>query len=149
MNDVTLIRGDSTMTEKVLWTISEAAERLSVSKRTIQRLVDQRILPTTRILGCVRLPVQGTLEVLQAMTSIAAVETNNTVTTITGDSVCRTDAKIRQFGGPAILTQAAAELDALLARRATGKPKTSKRSGVSKPINRRNGENNRNGTMTN
>ncbi len=149
MNDVALTRGNSTMTDKVLWTVSEAAERLSVSKRTIQRLVDQRILPATRILGCVRLPVQGTLEVLQAMTSIAVIEANNTVTTIAGDSVCHTDARTHQFGGQASPTHAAAELDALLARRTTGKPKTSRRSGVTKPTNRKNGANNRNGTMTN
>jgi len=135
------------MSDKVLWTVPEAAEQLSISVRTIQRLIDRRILPTTRIMGCVRLPVLGTLEAVKAMTSIATIEDKNTAE-ITGDSSCHTGARVHQSGMSVTRTRAAAELDALLARRATGKPKTSKRSGVSRLTGRKNGANNRNGNMT-
>ena len=41
--------------EKILWTKKEVAEQLNVCTKTIDRLIEQGVLPVVRIRGCVRI----------------------------------------------------------------------------------------------
>ena len=47
------------MTATALLTISEVAERLSISARTVRRLVDRRELAETRVGRSVRIPLSS------------------------------------------------------------------------------------------
>ena len=106
---------------KILWTLTEAAEQLSVSTRTLRRMIDKGQLPHTRVGRSIRIPVRETLEVIHVMTKQAFTETAAHATNNTGEMTCRTAAKTHQSGGQVSLTKVAEELDALLGQKTTAR----------------------------
>lgn len=91
----------------LLATFEEAAEVLSVSARTVRRMVDARELPYIRVRGAVRVPYDG----LRAWIAKNA------------RSECPTVETTAPIGGSVTRPQAARELESLLAPRTGKKPR--------------------------
>ena len=48
--------------------LAEVAERLGVSIRTVERMVKQRLLPSVKVLGATRVPLEALAEFVKAQT---------------------------------------------------------------------------------
>ena len=52
-----------TITSEVTsWKVQKIATELSVSVKTVKRLIDDGVLPVVRIRGCIRVPKQAVLD---------------------------------------------------------------------------------------
>ncbi|MBK1633765.1 hypothetical protein CKO31_24100 [Thiohalocapsa halophila] len=145
----TSIRG-AAMTEPLALTLEAAAEALSVSPRTVRRLLDAGELGRVKIGRAVRVSAASVRAYVERQTQVdkAAVGANTAGVRLPGGGqvetgACRTGAKTARSGGPATSTTAAAELDALLAQPIEPKRTRSKRNGRSKPTARATGKSSR------
>jgi len=112
------------MTDALLWDLEEAARQLGgVSTRTIRRLIERRELPAVRVLGRVCVPAAAVREWIDRKMQPAHNQECAGPGVRKEVTACHTVAKIVPFGGSASLTQAAKELDVLLARRIARKRK--------------------------
>ncbi|MBK1722799.1 hypothetical protein CKO23_11145 [Thiocystis violacea] len=140
------------MTEPLLLTLDHAAKRLSVSPRTVRRLIDARELLPVRIGRSLRV----TADSVQAYVDRYIPVGNNSGCVgpdVQEASTCRENASrtrmastvvpIRRSGGRPTSTQAESALDALLERPSGRKPKRSSRNGSSKRTASANGASNR------
>ena len=58
-----------TITSEVTsWKVQKIATELSVSIKTVKRLIDDGVLPVVRIRGCIRVPKQAVLDWLKGQT---------------------------------------------------------------------------------
>ena len=77
-----------TITSEVTsWKVQKIATELSVSVKTVKRLIDDGVLPVVRIRGCIRVPKQAVLDWIRGQTryNLEGVES---VLSHTGDSLC-------------------------------------------------------------
>ncbi|MCI0440067.1 MAG: helix-turn-helix domain-containing protein [Chloroflexi bacterium] len=112
------------VSERLLFTLPEAARALSVATRTLRRLIERGELPAVRIGRSVRVPVAAVCELVEARMTYGHNQLR------AGPGMCRkevnachTDAKIVPFGGCRTPTQAERELDALLGPQTARKPR--------------------------
>ena len=108
--------------EPLLFTLNESARQLSVSTRTVRRMMERGELPWVRIGRAIRIPAKS----LKKWVDINMSSEHNyscAGNVQGGKSTCHTNAKIVPFGGLVTSTQAAKELGDLLAQRHTRKPK--------------------------
>ena len=78
-----------TITSEVTsWKVQKIATELSVSIKTVKRLIDDGVLPVVRIRGCIRVPKQAVLDWLKGQTryNLDAVETT---CASTGEKPCQ------------------------------------------------------------
>lgn len=117
----------------ILWSVQEVARQLGVSARTVFRLIARGNLPGLKLGRLVRVPADAVLEYVAQL--VAQAQNASCVVPVAWKGVipCHTDERTRQFGGSVSTTQAAIELDALLARKIERKPKPSKPSGSWRP----------------
>jgi len=117
----------------LLWSVNEVARQLDISSRTVFRLIERGELPRVKLGRLVRVPAEAVLEYVAQL--VGQVQNNPCVVSVAWKEVtpCHTDERTRQFGGLASPTQAAIELDALLAPKTERKPKPSKPSGSWRP----------------
>lgn len=117
----------------ILWSVQEVARQLDVSVRTVFRLIARGDLPGLKLGRLVRVPADAVLEYVAHL--VAQAQNASRVVPVAWKEVipCHTDERTRQFGGSVSPTQAAIELDALLARKTERKPKPSKPSGSWRP----------------
>lgn len=117
----------------ILWSVQEVGRQLGVSARTVFRLIGRGELPRAKLGRLVRVPADAVLEYVAQL--VAHGQNSACVMSVAWKEVkpCHTDERTRQFGGSVSTTQAAIELDALLARKTERKPKPSKQSGSWRP----------------
>lgn len=117
----------------ILWTVQEVARQLQVSARTVFRLIERGQLPGLKLGRLVRVPADAVLEYVAHL--VAQAQNAPRVVPVAWKEVipCHTEEKTRLSGGSVSTTQAAIELDALLARKTARKPKRSKPSGSWRP----------------
>ncbi len=119
----------------LLWSLEEAARQLGgVSKRTVQRLIERGDVAICRVGRLVRIPSDSVRDYVARVTRGAHNLTGAESGAWKGNNLCHTDVKTPRFGGSVLPTQAARELDALLAQKIAGKPKRLKPSGSLKRI---------------
>lgn len=124
----------------LLWTIEETARQLgNVSRRTVYRLLAAGVLPKVKVMGATRIPPGAVADWVERMTKEAQNQPCAAPVAWKEIEPCHTDVTTRLSGGLATPTQAAAELDALLAQLTDERRKPSKRSGNSKPTRQENG----------
>ncbi|MCL1860878.1 MAG: helix-turn-helix domain-containing protein [Proteobacteria bacterium] len=114
----------------LLWSVQEAAYQLGgVSVRSVMRLIETGALPVCRVGRLVRVPADAVREYVARTTqgkyNVPCVESG----TLRSTSSWSTDAKIPRSTGGVSPTQAARELDALLAQLSDERRKRSKRNG--------------------
>jgi excisionase family DNA binding protein len=110
--------------DKLLWTIDQTAEQLSISSRTVRRMIERNELPSIRLGHSVRLPVQGIKEFIENQTKAW----DNTFREESGvhnkgENVCQLNAKTAHSGGHRSPIQWGKELDDLLERPSARKRK--------------------------
>ena len=146
------------MDEPLALTLAAAARALSVSPRTVRRLLDAGELQRIRIGRAVRVtaaslrayvdghhalsdnPIRAGQAVREESTCQESADKTRTASTV---------AVIPRAGGRPTATRAAAELDALLRRPIAKKPRHSSPNGSSRRIERASGANNRSGPSRN
>lgn len=104
-------------TDKLLWSIPQTAESLSVSVRTIHRLVDAGTLPVVRVGRLVRIPAQAVREWIAQQAAVTHNKACVGPDARYGESKCPIDAKTHRSGGLVTPTQAAAALGGLLGQK--------------------------------
>ena len=101
-----------TITSEVTsWKVQKIATELSVSVKTVKRLIDDGVLPVVRIRGCIRVPKQAVLDWLKGETRYNSRCVGSAVQ---GASTCHISAKTVRTGGHLSQMQTERELDALL-----------------------------------
>ena len=78
-----------TITSEVTsWKVQKIATELSVSVKTVKRLIDDGVLPVVRIRGCIRVPKQAVLDWIRGQTryNLEGVET---MCASTGEKPCQ------------------------------------------------------------
>ena len=113
-----------TITSEVTsWKVQKIATELSVSVKTVKRLIDDGELPVVRIRGCIRVPKQAVLGWLKGETRYNSRCAGSAVQ---GASTCHISASKREVkassGGHRSPMQTASELESLLERRKRRKP---------------------------
>ena len=113
-----------TITSEVTsWKVQKIATELSVSVKTVKRLIDDGVLPVVRIRGCIRVPKQTVLDWLKGETRYNSRCAGSAVQ---GASTCHISASKREVkagsGGHRSPTQTVYELGSLLEQRKKGKP---------------------------
>ena len=101
----------------LLWSLDETARQLGgVSIRTVRRMVERGEIISVRVGRLVKIQVESVL----AYVASKAVPAHNSscVGSLAwkGNDPCHTDAKAHLIGGQSLPTQAARELDVLLAQ---------------------------------
>lgn len=136
------------MTEKLLWTIKQASEALSLSERTVNRMCDRDEFGTVRPGRAKRIPVSEVLNWIKKNLR-PAKNNDETMTDVNDRGVrpCHSGEKIQRVGGSVSLMQAVKELDDLLKPKVTKRQKNSKRSGEARFTNNDNGVSNQNDTL--
>jgi len=110
--------------KKVLWTLKEAGDQLSLSRRTIERMIINKQIPFIKIGRLVRIPVEEALawvaEKLPKVDNATHArrdvpKKNGGIRTCQSVSkmVCSSEAT-RNFGGSVMSTEAASELAEVL-----------------------------------
>ena len=103
--------------------MQEIATELSVSVKTVKRLIDDGELPVVRIRGCIRVPKQAVLDWLKGETRYNSRCAGSAVQ---GASTCHISASKKEVkagsGGHRSPTHTANELGSLLEQRKRGKP---------------------------
>lgn len=118
----------------LLWSFKEAARQLGgVSIRTVRRMIERGEIPAVRLGRLVRIPADAIRAWVAQKSGQAHNPSCAELVAWKGVEPCHTSERIAQTGGRPILTQAASELDALLAQLTERKRKPSKRSGGRKP----------------
>ena len=112
-----------TITSEVTsWKVQKIATELSVSVKTVKRLIDDGVLPVVRIRGCIRVPKQAVLDWLKGETRYNSRCVGSAVQ---GASTCHISASKREVkarsGGYRSPTQTVNELESLLEQRKRGK----------------------------
>jgi excisionase family DNA binding protein len=112
-----------TITSEVTsWKVQKIATELSVSIKTVKRLIDDGVLPVVRIRGCIRVPKQAILDWIKAQTRYNSGCVGSAVQ---GASTCHISASKREVkassGGYRSPMQTANELESLLEQRKRGK----------------------------
>ena len=112
-----------TITSEVTsWKVQKIATELSVSVKTVKRLIDDGELPVVRIRGCIRVPKQAILDWLKGETRYNSRCAGSAVQ---GASTCHISASKREVkvrsGGYRSPTQTVSELESLLEQRKRGK----------------------------
>jgi len=140
----------------LLLTLAHAADALSVSERTVRRLLDQGHLTPVRVGRSLRVAHRDLERYIDAQ--LLPRDNNDRAGPASPEeSKCRsapppaqgsTVVPIRPSGGRATPTQAARELAARLERPTRTKPPHSSRNGPSKPARNGTGTSNRRGRMT-
>ena len=120
-----------------------AARLLSVSARTVKRLVSEGALPFCRLGRRVLIPVEGLKNHVQSIQEPAHNQNRIESVTWKGNHPCHTEEKARRTGGSNSPTQAANRLTDLLEQLTLTKPRPLKRNGGSKPTKSANGESSR------
>ena len=109
--------------EVTSWKVQKIATELSVSVKTVKRLIDDGELPVVRIRGCIRVPKQAVLDWLKGETRYNSMCVGSAVQ---GASTCHISASKREVkvgsGGYRSPMQTASELESLLEQRKKGKP---------------------------
>ena len=113
-----------TITSEVTsWKVQKIATELSVSVKTVKRLIDDGELPVVRIRGCIRVPKQAVLDWLKGETRYNSRCAGSAVQ---GASTCHISASKKEVkavsGGYRSPTHTANELGSLLEQRKRGKP---------------------------
>jgi excisionase family DNA binding protein len=134
-------------TEKLLLSLPQVAEQLSVSVRTVHRLLSTGQLPTVKIGRSVRVPAQAVRDWIAQNTFVAHNAGCVGPDARYGGTICHIDAKTHRSGGPVTPTQAAAELGGLLGQKTTRKRRPSRPNGSCKRTRRSNGTPNRSGLL--
>lgn len=118
----------------ILWSVPEVARQLDVSVRTVFRMISRGELPGLKLGRLVRVPADAVLDYVAHL--VAQAHNPSRVVPVAWKEVipCHTEETTRLSGGSVSATQAAIELDALLARKTARKPKPSKPSGSLRPI---------------
>jgi excisionase family DNA binding protein len=110
--------------EKTLWSIKEAAEQLSLSSRTIERMVSNRQIPFIKIGRLVRIPVDEITDWVakklpkvdnthHARRDVPEKIGDQSTCLSVNQKVCSKEV-IRSFGGSTTSTDAASELEKVL-----------------------------------
>ena len=112
-----------TITSEVTsWKVQKIATELSVSVKTVKRLIDDGVLPVVRIRGCIRVPKQAVLDWVEAQTRYNSRCVGSAVQ---GASTCHISASKREVkassGGHRSPMQTASELESLLEQHKKGK----------------------------
>ena len=112
-----------TITSEVTsWKVQKIATELSVSVKTVKRLIDDGELPVVRIRGCIRVPKQAVLDWLKGETRYNSRCAGSAVQ---GASTCHISASKREVkassGGHRSPMQTASELESLLEQHKKGK----------------------------
>ena len=112
-----------TITSEVTsWKVQKIATELSVSVKTVKRLIDDGVLPVVRIRGCIRVPKQAVLDWLKGETRYNSRCAGSAVQ---GASTCHISASKREVkassGGHRSPMQTASELESLLEQHKRGK----------------------------
>ena len=118
----------------ILWSVQQVARQLDLSARTVFRMIGRGELPRVKLGRLVRVPADAVLEYVAQL--VTQEQNASCVVPVAWKEVipCHTDERTHQFGGSVSTTQAAIELDVLLARKTERKPKPSKPNGSWKPI---------------
>ena len=115
--------GRTITSEVTSWKVQKIATELSVSVKTVKRLIDDGVLPVVRIRGCIRVPKQAVLDWIEAQTRYNSGCAGSVVQ---GASTCHISASKREVkassGGHRSPTQTVNELESLLEQRKKGKP---------------------------
>ena len=74
--------------ETILWTVEGTANQLTVSSKTVKRLIEEGELPIVPIRGCIRVPKQAVLDWVESQTryNLGCVET---MCASTGEKPCQ------------------------------------------------------------
>ena len=112
-----------TITSEVTsWKVQKIATELSVSIKTVKRLIDDGVLPVVRIRGCIRVPKQAVLDWLKGQTRYNSRCAGSVVQE---KSTCHISANKREVkassGGHRSPMQTVSELESLLEQRKRGK----------------------------
>ena len=112
-----------TITSEVTsWKVQKIATELSVSIKTVKRLIDDGVLPVVRIRGCIRVPKQAVLDWLKGQTRYNPRCAGSVVQE---KSTCHISASKREVkassGGYRSPMQTASELESLLEQHKKGK----------------------------
>ena len=100
----------------LLWSVREAAQQLGgVSTRTVSRMIERGELPVVRVGRLLRVPADAVRSWVTENTRQAHNPQYAEPEAWKGSKPCHTNAKIVPFGGCLTPTQAAKELDVLLA----------------------------------
>ena len=120
-----------TITSEVTsWKVQKIATELSVSIKTVKRLIDDGVLPVVRIRGCIRVPKQAVLDWVEAQTRYNSRCAGLAVRHPKGERKCLNSAKRRKVstgvkevstGGHLTQRQAVGEFNALLGQPPRGK----------------------------
>ena len=113
-----------TITSEVTsWKVQKIATELSVSIKTVKRLIDDGVLPVVRIRGCIRVPKQAVLDWLKGQTRYNSRCAGSVVQE---KSTCHISANKREVkassGGHRSPMQTASELESLLEQHKRGRP---------------------------
>ena len=115
--------GRTITSEVTSWKVQKIATELSVSVKTVKRLIDDGVLPVVRIRGCIRVPKQAVLDWLESQTRYNSMCVGSAVQ---GVRTCHISASKREVkagsGGYRSPMQTASELESLLERRKRRKP---------------------------
>lgn len=114
---------------RLLLSLQDTAHQLSVSVRTIRRLIDSQELPAVRVLGAIRIPAVSLEQWVESHTAISNNRACAGPDVRKGGSTCHLSAKTANTGGLLSSHQMVNELDALLEQRIARKQPHSKVSG--------------------
>ena len=110
--------GRTVTSEVTSWKVQKIATELSVSVKTVKRLIDDGVLPVVRIRGCIRVPKQAVLDWVKSQTRYNSGCAGSAVQ---GASTCHISASKREVkassGGHRSPTHTANELGSLLEQR--------------------------------
>ena len=113
--------------QPLVWDKRTVAKKLSVSERTVTRLVDRGKLACVHIGRSIRIPVDSVHKLLDSP-ALKGDNHSRVGSAVPEKSICHINAKTVRIGGQRSPTQAAKELDALLELPTARKRKPSKQS---------------------
>ena len=99
--------------QPLVWDKRTVAQKLSVSERTVTRLVDRGELAFVHIGRSIRIPVDSVHKLLDSP-ALKGDNHSRVGSAVQEKSICHISAKTVRIGGQRSPTQAAKELDALL-----------------------------------
>ena len=139
--------GVCVMSAPLLLSVAAAAALLSVSRRTIFRLIEKRVLPCRNVGRLVRIPASA-LQNFVAHGKSCGQNVDCSGPDAHGENTCHTEEVIRNVGGSVMSTRAAKELDDLLKQLTTRKRKKSSLNTVSKSTTNGSGTRRQNDSLT-